>query len=355
MHKCGKLQSYYSKFQSAELESARTDPDGHVTPNPLSSETHTISTSQLEQVLKRETDLQKLEKKLILYHITVVTLLATLALYNTGMLTPIIEAGKHYIPPPDEVNTPHLRPQPIYRYDEAESSTDEEQTHWDGDHLGPPTTFSEIYKQFRSHFEVEDKVLSEYQKTRKAIMKELMASTAANKEDWERKMSEASRARLQLREEQKKQQTLLKNSQQIEEKIKWLEEGVYQKLRLKERLEEQEKCEQVTELETQFQHSLAKLEREKKAKDNITIESDKAFHRITALQKGLEKTNRELKLKSKERKNHQHVVKCFQLVEDQLKLTLEQQKEIIVNHRIVEVVLFFIIIVLVSLLIFFRD
>ena len=294
-----------------------------------------------------------------MYHVTVVTLLATLALYNTGMLKPI-RVGKDYIPPPDDVDTPHLRPKPIYRYDEGESSIDEEQTHWermDSGHLGPPTTLSEIYKRFRSHFEVEDKVLSEYQKTRKAIMEELTASTTANKKDWEKKMSEASRARLQLRDEQNRQQTLLKNSQQIEEKIKLLEEGarVFQKMRLKERLEEPEKCEQVTELETQLQHYLAELEREKKAKDNITIEFDKAFHRITAFQKGLEKTNREIKLKSKERENLQHIVKCFQLVEDQLKLTLEQQKEIIVNHRIVEVVLFFIIVVLISLLIFFND
>lgn len=125
------LRSYF-KFQSAalELESARTDPDGHITPNPLGSETRTISTShvQLEQVLKREINLQKLviqrqKKKLILYHVTVVTLLATLALYNTGMLTPIIEAGKDDIPPPDEVDTSHIRPQHIHRYDEAERST----------------------------------------------------------------------------------------------------------------------------------------------------------------------------------------------------------------------------------------
>lgn len=221
------------------------------------------------------------------------------------------------------------------------------------DHLGPPTTFSEIYKRFRSHFEVEDKVLSEYQTTRKAIMKELMASTAANKENWEKKASEASKAKLQLEEEKKKQQTLLRNSQQIEEKIKLLEESVNQKMKLMERLEEQEKCEQVAELETQLQDSLGKLEREKKARDNITIEYDEAFLQITALQKGLEKTNRELGLKSKEIKNDQHVVKCFQLVEDQLKFTLEQQKDIIINHRIVECVLYFIIVFLFSLLIFF--
>lgn len=195
--------------------------------------------------------------------------------------------------------------------------------------------------------------MSEFQKAREAIMKELMASTAANKEDWVKKEREAGKAKLQLEEEQRKQQTLLGNLKLMEEKIKLLEDSVYQKeMKLKqERGEKQEKCEQLTEVETQLQHSHAELDKEKNAKDNIKIESEKAFQRIAALQKDLEKASSELELKRKERENDQRVIKWFQLVEEQLKLTLEQQRGITANYRIAVcgLVIFFIILFLIGL------
>ena len=191
--------------------------------------------------------------------------------------------------------------------------------------------FDRFLKQQRENW---TKAFENDKRNQKELMQEMMDILRANEQDWKQKEREATEAKSQLAEEQKKERELQEQLKKMKESIRLLQKNINKKEReLKKNKEEM--SEELKELKEKL--SLTKTELEDKKKE-LCRESQK----VKSLEESVEKAKNEAELYRKEREKDQRVIKCLKLVE-------RKHKETLVTYR---TILIFLLVLLASLVLF---
>ena len=172
------------------------------------------------------------------------------------------------------------------------------------------------------------------EKNQEELMQEMMAIFRANEQELKQKEREATEAKLQLAEEQKKQKDLRAELKQMKESVRLLKENITKKEEELKKNKEQ-MSEELKALKEKLRLTQTELEDKKKA---LCRESQK----VKTLKESVEKAKNKAQQYCKEREKDQRVIKCLELVEQKHKDTLATYRTILI----------FVLVLLASLVLF---